>query len=126
MESKGWIFSWNDKFVFRPKGHCADVPINSYCGFKFPGHGDITYKFSSSGSGNLTYGNGENGGWVRIYLNDVEIASKGAKGTANVEFDYSEGDILKIWELNAIINIHSLCADFTGSYFEVLIFLVSD
>ena len=56
----------------------------------------------------------------------MEIASKGAKGTANVDFDYSEGDILKIWELNGIINIHSLCADFTGSYFEVLIVLVND
>ena len=101
MESKGWIFSWNDQYVFRPeqqKTFCSDVPLTSYCGFQFPGDGEISYKFSSSGTANLTYGNSMNGGWIRIYLNNKEISSRNPKGTSNVEFDYSEGDVLSIRE----------------------------
>ena len=123
MESKGWVFSWNDKNVFRPdKPHCRDVPLTSYCGWQFPGDGEISYKFSSTGTANLTYGSGPTGGWIRIYLNNKEISSRHPEGTSNVEFDYSEGDVLSIREThNAIIIIHSLCGISTGSYLELLI-----
>ena len=130
MESKGWIFSWNDQYVFRPeqqKTFCSDVPLTSYCGFQFPGDGEISYKFSSSGTANLTYGNSMNGGWIRIYLNNKEISSRNPKGTSNVKFDYSEGDVLSIREThNSIINIHSLCGISTGSYLELLIIRNND
>ena len=121
MESKGWVFSWDDPYVFRPeqdKKFCKDVPLTSYCGFQFPGDGEISYTFPNSGTGNLSYGSNNygGGGWIRIYLNDVEISSKHGGGTANAEFDYSEGDVLSIKELhNAFLIIHSLCAVPTGS-----------
>ena len=129
MESKGWVFSWDDQYVFRPRqqNFCSFVPLKSYCGFQFPGDGEISYKFSNSGTGNLTYGNSANGGWIRIYLNNKEIASRNPRGTSSVEFDYSEGDVLSIREFhNSIIIIHSLCGVSTGSYLKLLIVLYNE
>ena len=36
MEDEGWAFEWDDQYVFSP-GECADVPLTSYCGFRYPG-----------------------------------------------------------------------------------------
>merc|ERR1719253_72980 len=33
MENNGWVFSWNDEYVFRPDHYCVEVAPVSYCGF---------------------------------------------------------------------------------------------
>ena len=111
MESNGWVFHWNDVYVFRPGGqYCDDVPSASYCGFRGQGDGKISYKFSSSGTGTLSYGSGWEHGSVNVYMNDKELESKTTGGTSNLTIIYSPGDVLKIVEVGqAILIIHSLC-----------------
>ena len=60
----------------------------------------------------------ETGGQAVAYKNDVELASVGAFSTAiKVEFEYHDGDVIKISELNmAIIQFNDLeIVECTGS-----------
>ena len=111
MESNGWAFSWNDKYVFWPVAkYCDGVPSESYCGFMTPGDGVISYTFSASGTGTLKYGQSWHKGSVHVYMNNVELGSRSTRGSSNVMIRYSAGDVLQIKELRAsVINIHSLC-----------------
>ena len=123
MESKGWVFGWNDESVFRPEGnYCNNIPLTSYCGFQFPGDGEISYKFPNSGTGNFSYGLSYNFGSVHVYLNNEELDSRNTPGTSSLQIIFSAGDTLRIKELEeSVINIHSLCTSFIGPYPKVFI-----
>ena len=117
MESRGWSFSWNDAYVWRPNlaQYCGNVPLTSYCGFQYPGDGEITYTLTTSGRGTLSYGHSGNVGSVIVYLNDEELDYRDRRGTSNLQFEHSVGDVLRIKELqNAVMNIHFLCTSSTG------------
>ena len=117
MESKGWSFSWNDQWMFRPTGadFCGNIPLTSYCGFQYPGDGEISYTFTTSGTGDLSYGHSWTVGLVKVYLNDEELGYRNTRGTSNLQFEHSVGDVLRIKELqNAVMNIHFLCTSSTG------------
>ena len=88
MESKGWVFDWNDEYVFRPQ-LCSNVPLTSYCGFRFPGDGEISFAFSSNGRGNLTYGQSYAQGSVHVYMNNQELGSTNSITTSSISFEYS-------------------------------------
>ena len=123
MESRGWSFSWNDAYVWRPNlaQYCGNVPLKSYCGFQYPGDGEISYTFTTSGRGNLSYGHSGNVGSVIVSLNDEDIGSRNSRGTSDIQFDHSVGDVLRIKELqSSVINIHSLCTNPIGTYLTIL------
>ena len=73
MEKAGWVFDWNDAYVFRPSGFCNNVPATSYCGFTSPGAGSISLQLSGSGTATVDYGNPSGQGKVTLYLNDQAI-----------------------------------------------------
>ena len=118
MESNGWRFEWNDKSVFRFQESifCNNVPSTSYCGFHHPGNGVVSYNFTNSGIGTLSYGKSFDYGSVHVFLNNKKLGSRSNQGTSALRFTYSTGDILRIKEIGAVINIHSLCN--VGSYLE--------
>ena len=115
MELNGWVFDWDDSYVFVPTSkkdtYCANVPPTSYCGFRHPGDGGISYQFSASGSGKLRYGQSVNypTASVHVYMNNVEIGSRSTPGTSTLVIRFTPGDVLQIKEHNSVINIHSLC-----------------
>ena len=127
MKADGWTFNWNGKRSF-VKGRrvrarfCKDLPTSSYCGFRYPGDGLISYTFSNTGTATLEYGQSWRKGYIEVKKNNVVIDSRSTRGTSTITFDYSSGDILAIEELdNSVINIHSL--SFTSSSKAFLITL---
>jgi len=111
MESNGWVFGWNSNHAFLKGGRvCENVPSTSYCGYRYPGVGVVSYTFSASGTGTLIYGHSWRGGSIHVFLNDKEIGSRSTRGRATLSFSFSAGDILQIKEFGeSVINIHSLC-----------------
>ena len=111
MESNGWVIGWNSNHAFLKGGRvCENVPSTSYCGYRYPGVGVVSYTFSASGTGTLIYGHSWRGGSIHVFLNDKEIGSRSTRGRATVSFSFSAGDILQIKEFGeSVINIHSLC-----------------
>lgn len=110
MESNGWIFEWNDGSVFRPRGtYCNNVPPKSYCGYRYPGEGVLSYLFTTSGTGTLNYGQSWDRGSVHVFLNNVKLGSRSTRGTSVLNFSYETGDIIRIKETKSVININSLC-----------------
>ena len=119
MQQGGWSFSWNDGFIFWPGDQfCGDfytVPSTSYCGFQYPGDGEISYTFTSSGTADLRYGQSWYGGSVHVRKNEEEIDSISTMGTSDITFEFSPGDVLTIYELgDSVINIHSLTLTQSG------------
>ena len=71
--------------------------------------GSILTILHGSGNAILDFGNCYKGGIVVAYKNGEEIASVGASSTHKVEFEYSDGDEIKISELDkAIIQFNDL------------------
>ena len=120
MENEGWVFDWNDQYVFAPGGnYCVDVPSRSYCGFRSPGQGTISYTFQSGENGvaTLLYGQSWDKNSVSVSKNDVVIISRDTRGDSKITFDYSTGDILRITEIGeSVINIHGLFKNLNGTY----------
>ena len=116
MEREGWVFDWDDQYVFSPGAQfCKDVLSTSYCGFSSAGDGMISYTFSYSGTATLQYGQSWDTGSVHIKKNDEEIDSRTTRGSSNVIFDFSSGDVLKILELDvSVINIDKLTLEKRG------------
>ena len=113
MEHEGWHFEWSDNYVFlsgtKLSGtYCKGVPSTSYCGFTHPNDGTISYIFSYSGTATLQYGQSWHKGSVRVMKNDKVIDSMSSAGSSSKTFDFSSGDVLKIEEVNSVINIHKL------------------
>ena len=116
MEKNGWSFSWDDEHVFKSdQYYCRDVPSTSYCGFKYPGEGTISYTFSDTGKATLRWGQSWDDGSIHIKINNKEIDSRRSRGSSNTTFSFTSGDVLKIVDFNdAVINIHSLMLVKTG------------
>ena len=119
MEDEGWVFDWDDQYMFLPPGgnYCKDVPSKSYCGFRYPGHGTISFTFRNGENGvaTLLYSQtwGENS--ISVSKNDVVIDSRDTHGDFEITFDYSAGDILRITEIESVINIHGLFMKSSGT-----------
>ena len=120
MENDGWVFNWDDQYVFLAPGsnYCVDVPSKSYCGFRYPGHGTISFTFRNGENGvaTLLYGRNWGGGEnpISVSKNDVVIDSRDTRGDFEITFDYSDGDILRITEIDSVINIHGLFMKSSG------------
>ena len=120
MEDEGWVFDWDDQYMFLPLGgnYCKDVPSKSYCGFRYPGSGTISFTFRNGENGvaTLLYGRNWDGGEnpISVSKNDVVIDSRDTRGDSEIKFDYSAGDILRITENYSVINIHSLVMKSSG------------
>ena len=110
MENQGWVFGWNDQYVFAPGGsYCLGVPLTSYCGFTTPGDLIISYTFPKNGVATLRYGQSWDSGYVTVSINNVVIDSRNTRGESEITFEYNAGDILRIIELgDSVINIHGL------------------
>jgi hypothetical protein len=110
MIKHGWVFNWNDAYVFLSgdNRYCKSVPSTSYCGFKYPGDGMISYTFSYDGTATLEYGHSSDRGSVHVKKNDVEIDSRDTRGSSTTTFDFFAGDTLTITELGSVMNIHTL------------------
>ena len=111
MESNGWVFAWNDDYVFLKGGpYCVNVPSTSYCGFRYPGVAVISFTFSTSGTATLIFGNNMTYGSVKAFLNDKELGSRNGRGITTLLFTFSAGDTLQIKEFGeGVIIINSLC-----------------
>ena len=103
----GWTFNdvkkgpWNQK----PK-ECAKA---SWFGWDYPGAASISTTLHGKGKAILEFGNCHGRGDVTVYKNDVEISSVGANKEDIVDFEFSDGDVLKITEHNtAIIQFNNL------------------
>ena len=70
----------------------------SWFGFAYPGDGSISTVLNGNGKAVLEFGNCWTTGKVAVYLNGNEIASVGAKGEDQVEFDFQDGAEVKIVE----------------------------
>jgi hypothetical protein len=110
MEGVGWVFDWDDQYVFSPGSpFCKNVFSTSYCGFRFPGDGMLSYTFSDSGTATLEYGQSWDEGSVQIKINDKDIDSRTTRGSSTATFNVSSGDVLKIIEFgDSVINIDKL------------------
>ena len=74
MINHGWNFDWNDPYVFLSSDkYCKDLPSASYCGFKYPGNGMLSYTFPYGGRATLEYGQSWDSGSVHVKKNEVEI-----------------------------------------------------
>ena len=132
MESSGWVFEWNGKTVFgyQPTTYCQKVPSTSYCGFRYPGDGVVSYTFTTSGIGTLSYGQSWHRGSVHVSLNNQDLGSRSNRGNSVLKFQFSTGDILRIKETDSVMNINSLCTASAGSYLEcycvILFYYIQD
>ena len=124
MESSGWKFLGDD-YLFRPDerltNYCEDVPLNSYCGSRISADGIISFSFNTSGRGALSYGQSSEHGSVHVYLNGEEIESISYAGSSSISFNFSSGDVLRIKEQFAYMNIHALCTTPTHDSLGILL-----
>ena len=117
MENRGWVFNWDDQYVFAPGGSfCVGVPSTSYCGFYWNGQGTISFTLRNGENGvaTLRYGQSWDTGSISVSKNDDVIDSRDTRGDSEIKFDYSAGDILRITENYSVINIHSLVMKSSG------------
>ena len=56
----------------------------------------------------MDFGNCNGGGTVVAYKNGVEIASVGASATDKIEFEFNDGDVIKMTEFKGIIQFNDL------------------
>ena len=56
----------------------------------------------------MDFGNCNKQGIVVAYKNGIQIASVGASATSKVEFEFSDGDVIKITEFGGIIQFNDL------------------
>ena len=103
MKSNGWSFGWTDAYTFWNKEqsgtYCKGVPKTSYCGWRSPGDGIVSFLFTSSGSAALYYGQSWNFGSIQIKLKGKEIAKISSIGSSITTFDFVSDDVLEIVEL---------------------------
>ena len=56
----------------------------------------------------MDFGNCHSVGTVVAYKNGVEIASIGASATDKIEFEFNDGDVIKMTEFSGIIQFNDL------------------
>ena len=118
MENQGWVFNWDDQYVFAPGVEfCVGVPSTSYCGFRHPGQGTISFTLRNGENGlaTLRYGQSFDQGSISVSKNHDVIDSTNTRGDSEITFNYAAGDILRITEaVDSVINIHSLVMKSSG------------
>ena len=74
----------------------------------------------------MDFGNCNGGGTVVAYKNGVEIASVGASATDKIEFEFVDGDVIKMTEFSGILQFNDLeiikctqCKYFVIYYYNV-------
>ena len=70
--------------------------------------GSISTTLNGSGKAILDFGNCHSVGTVVAYKNGVEIATIGASATDKIEFEFSDGDVIKMTEFSGIIQFNDL------------------
>ena len=83
----------------------------------------MTTTLHGSGRAILDFGNCNNNGIVVAYKNDVEMLSLSANTKDQIEFDFQDGDVIRISELNeGIIEFNGLsivgCSVFETQVFK--------
>jgi len=124
MTNNGWDLSSFSTLSIFPGTICPVENLNGDVG------SSMQRVFSSVGSATLKFGNCMNSptaGSVRVYLNDVMIATvsvlSGTDVYVETTFQFVDGDVLKIDHTGqALISIESfqICEDWPGIYFEAL------
>ena len=117
MEKEGWVFHWDDVYAFSPGSkYCKGVPSTSYCGFKSPGDGMLSYTFSYFGIATLKYGQSFDTGSVRVKKNNIDINARNFRGSSDVKFTFTPSDVLQILEVgSSVMNIHKLTLEKIGA-----------
>ena len=117
MENNGWSFDTDFDKTALYKDIC-DMQ-NTWYGYKFPGEGTTTAKFTGSGTATLDYGNCYTAGKVNVYLNGVlkDVANMNMP-SKSITFNFSPNDALLLSEDTAIIKLNSLNLTCKGNEFK--------
>ena len=114
MKKNGWILEPSTQDSMNPG---RKVEFSQVCGNDtWYGYADgdtvgsVQPTFEGNGKATLDFGNCQSQGYVKVFLNGVEISRANAMTpTVQVIFEYSKGDTLLIKELkSSIIKINSL------------------
>ena len=105
----GWTFTDVKKGPWNQNANYWGCAKASWFGWDWPGAASISTTLHGKGKAILEFGNCHGRGDVTVYKNDVEISSVGAKKEDIIEFEFSDGDVLKITEHNtAVIQFNNL------------------
>ena len=105
----GWTFTDVKKGPWNQNANYWGCAKASWFGWDWPGAASISTTLHGKGKAILEFGNCHGRGDVTVYKNDVEISSVGAKKEDIIQFEFSDGDVLKITEHNtAIIQFNNL------------------
>ena len=77
-------------------------------GWDHPGATSISTTLHGKGEAILDFGNCNAMGDVTVYKNDIKLSSVGAEKVDQVEFEFHDGDVLKITENQGIIQFNDL------------------
>ena len=83
---------------------------DTWYGFSYPGSGSVEIKLEGSGVVALNVGNCFKRGVVKVFLNEMQVglANAEVKFKDIDEFQFSDGDVLKIVEEDAIIKLNAM------------------
>ena len=102
----GWIFDsltdgpWNSNACSGASWHGWNAGA---------AEGSISTTLHGSGKAILDFGNCNWGGTVVAYKNGVEVASVGSSATHKIEFEFVDGDVIKMTEFsNGILQFNDL------------------
>ena len=104
----GWTFNevkygpWNENAT---QWGCDK---GSWFGWTWPGEASISTTLHGKGEAILDFGNCNAMGDVTVYKNDIKLSSVGAGKVDQVEFEFHDGDVLKITENQGIIQFNDL------------------
>ena len=104
MESNGWKFDIQYHNYSQYLDSCGG---DTWYGFSYPGTGSVSITLMGYGRVTLNFGNCAEGGVVKVFLNDNQqkLATPGDTNN-NVNFPFSDGNVLKIVGLVAIIKLN--------------------
>ena len=115
MEGNGWNVDveYSNENDWNSIENCSLVTFYGYSPNEIVG--TVSANFKGSGEATLAYGNCFRTGYVLVSLNDLELGRVDSNSRANVTFDFSEGDILRIEEFeSARIKLYRLTFEGCG------------
>ena len=106
----GWTFNSITRGPWNKDSEATGYECSkaSWYGWDHPGDASISTTLHGTGKAILEFGNCQNAGNVNAYLNDKELSCLGARMVDQVEFDFQDGDVLKITEEYGIIQFNGL------------------
>ena len=111
MEANGWSF---DSIKYYGRGTVTKrggyrCKTDTFWGWASVGTvGTASVVLKGDGTGTLGFGNCFTGGNVKVYLNDQLLKTAGTQQFPSITFSFSEGDVLRITEDFAIMQLNSL------------------